>query len=662
MKKIFLCFVLITAVKISEAQFSRYIIQFTNKAGSAFSLINPIQFLSQRAIDRRTRYSIAVDSTDLPIVTRYIDSIRLAGAVTILNTSRWLNQVSIQTSDAAALQKINGFPFVQSAAPIGLRTATGKRKKEPAAESARVSGIDGTNKTTADFFNYGLSYNQVHIHNGEFLHNIGLRGQNMIIGILDGGFYNYTTLRAFDSVNSNSQVLGTYDFVAREQSVIEDDYHGMQCFSVIAANIPGQFVGTAPKASFYLYRSEQDGQEYPIEEHNWVCAAERLDSAGGDVISCSLGYNTFDSARFDHTYADMNGNTTIAARGADLAAKKGVFVINSAGNEGNQPWKFITTPADGDSVMAVGAVTTSGAVAGFSSFGPSSDGQVKPDVASVGVNTVVQTPGNTIGTSSGTSFACPNIAGLTTCLWQGFQEFNNIKILNSLRQSGSKASSPDNRMGYGIPDVKKAVLILLKDFSTASVVASSCKNTISWMSKDVSTMKYEIERKAAGETTFAKIGERQGTGILFSIHNYSFADSLTNVQAGLISYRIRQVIDTTLATLSADYIDTVSINLASSCITTGINPITGVGEEVSLMPNPAKERFTLKITTSYPVQNLVIRVTNNKGQVISVIRNSKGSGTSTFELPSAYLASGQYYVSVYNNEKLIATKELIKLQ
>ncbi|MDB5207561.1 MAG: family serine peptidase [Flavisolibacter sp.] len=662
MKKIFLCLILIIAVKISEAQFSRYIIQFRNKAGSSFSLNNPIQYLSQKAIDRRTRYSIAVDSTDLPITPRYIDSIRLAGAVTILNSSRWLNQVSIQTSDAAALSKINSFPFVQVVAPIASRTAATLANKKPDAESQRVLNTAGTTNVTADFFSYGSSYNQVHIHNGEFLHNIGLRGQNMTIGIFDGGFFHYTTLKSFDSVNINGQVLGTYDFVAREQSVIEDDSHGMQCFSVIAANIPGQFVGTAPKANFYLFRSEDGASEFPIEEHNWVCAAERLDSSGGDLISSSLGYNTFDDPAFNHTYADMNGNTTIVTRGADLAAKKGLFVINSAGNEGNNSWKFIAAPADGDSVMAVGAVDASGGVAPFSSYGPSSDNQTKPDVASVGVNTVVQTPSNTIGTNSGTSFSAPNIAGLTTCLWQGFQEFNNIKILNALRQSGSKAASPDNRVGYGIPDVKKAVLILLKDFSTASATASSCKNTISWTSKDVSSMKYEIERKTAGETAYTKVGERQGAGTSFSSRTYSFDDSLINVQAGLISYRIRQIIDTATTTLSADYIDTVSVNLASSCITTAINPVTGIGEEVILMPNPVKERFALKITTSYPVQKLVIRVINNKGQVLSVIRNSKGSGTTTIELPSAYLASGQYYVSIYNDEKLIATKELIKLQ
>ena len=358
----------------------------------------------------------------------------------------------------------------------------------------------------------------------------------------------------------------------------------------------------------------------------------------------------------------MNGHTTIAAKGAELATKKGVLVVNAAGNDGTNSWHYISTPADVDSVMAVGAVSTSGAVASFSSYGPTSDNRVKPDVASVGLNTVLQLPNNTIGTSNGTSFATPNIAGLTTCLWQGFQEFNNYQVIRALRQSGSKATAPDARVGYGIPDMKKAVLILLKDFSTASVTAGSCRNTINWTSKDISTMKYEIERKGPGETGYTKIAERQSSGINFSARSYSYNDTLINVQAGNISYRIREIIDTATATVTADYMDTVSVNLSSSCVTTAINPVATLTSAIVLMPNPARDRIVLKITTTYPIQNLVIQVSNNKGQVVSVIRNSKSTGTATFELPSAYLANGKYYVSIYNNDKLLETKELIKLQ
>lgn len=666
LKKVFMkrgfAFLLVILVTNAQAQtFSRYVIQFRNKAGTPYSLSAPLQYLSQRAVDRRTRYNIALDSTDLPVTPRYVDSVRLAGSVTVLNVSRWLNSVSIQTTDAAALSKIANLPFVQAIAPIAARTSDNKNNNEPASINQRTADASSTQKTAADYFNYGQSYEQVHIHSGEFLHNIGLRGQGMVIGMLDAGFYRYTTLKAFDSVNAAGQVLGVYDFVAKDNSVVEDDAHGMECFSIIAANLPGQFVGTAPKASFYLFRSEDAASEYPVEEHNWVCAAERLDSAGGDLISTSLGYTTFDNSSFDHTYADMNGNVTMAARGADLAAKKGILVVASVGNDGDKPWHYLSTPADGDSVMAVGAVSRAGVVGAFSSFGPSSDGQVKPDVASVGVSTALQTPGNTIGTGNGTSFSTPVMAGLATCLWQGFPEFNNMRIVAALRQAGSKAASPDDRVGYGIPDVKKAVLALLKDYSTASVAASACKNTITFTGKDISTMTYEVERKLPGETTFTKIGERQSTGSTFASRSYQYTDSLINVQAGTLTYRIREIIDTAASTFSADYTDTVTVNLAASCIITAVNPVLPTGEELLLLPNPAHEKFTVKITTPYPVPNLWIRIADAKGSLVSVTKKTKLSGTALFDVPSYQLARGKYFVSVYNGEKLIATKELLKL-
>ncbi len=665
MKKIFGLLLALAIVQISEAQNTRYIIKFKNKGTNPFSISNPSAYLSQRSINRRTSYSISIDSTDLPITPRYIDSVRLAGAVTILNPSKWLNSVSIQTTDAAALAKINSFPFVQSVTSIAPRPMIEAPSNNKFSIENNPSPISLQKELdiTADFFNYGLSYDQVHIHNGEFLHNIGLRGQTMIIGVVDAGFQNYLTVKAFDSARANGQILGIYDFVAKDSSVNEDNSHGMQCLSTIAANIPGQFIGTAPKASFYLFRTEDAATEFPIEEHNWVCGAERVDSAGGNLISSSLGYNVFDApfAAASHTYADMNGNTTIVAIGADLAAKKGILVVNSAGNEGANPWKYIITPADGDSVLAVGAVNTAGIVAGFSSYGPSSDGQVKPDVASHGVNTTVQLPGNTIGINSGTSFAAPNIAGLTTCLWQGFPEYNNIKIIDALRRSGNIASAPNDRIGYGIPDVKKATFILLKDFATSTASITNCNTTINFTSKDMSLMKYEIERKNPGASNYLKVAEVAGTGGSFISHNYQLIDPIGGLQAGVVSYRIRQIIDTVSASFSADYIDTVNVNLAANCgLITGVDPVNA-NTEVSLSPNPATNNFYLKITTPTVIQRLVISITNSKGQTVAVLNKSKSIGTVTINVPVAKLARGKYYVSIYNDQKLLATKELIKL-
>lgn len=665
MKKVFsFLLIALAAAHAGKGQTTRYIVTFKNKGSNPYSLSNPLAFLTQKSIDRRIKYSIPLDSTDLPITPAYVDSVRLAGTVTILNQSKWLNSVSIQTSDTAALSKINSFPFVQSVTGIAARinsSTQGKNKFDNTGPKPFLFSR-GAN-ITADFYNYGSSFNQVHIHNGEFLHNIGLRGENMLIGMLDAGFNNYLSVSSLDSVRTNGQIKGVYDFVAKDSSVNEDNAHGMECFSTIAANLPGQFVGTAPGANFYLFRTEDAATEFPIEEHNWVCGAERIDSLGGDLISSSLGYNSFDPpvSSLSHTYADMNGNTTMAAIGADLAAKKGILVVNSAGNEGSSAWHYIITPADGDSVMAVGAVNAAGWAAIFTSLGPSSDGQVKPDVASIGAGTIVQFPNNTIGPNNGTSFSCPNMAGLTTCLWQGFPEFNNMKIIDALHKAGSRANNPNDSIGYGIPDVKKATLYLLKQFATTTASVSNCKTTINWTSKDVGGMKYEIERMLAGQTTFTKIGEQSGTGSSFANHSYQFEDQLTNVLAGTHSYRIRQIIDTAVSTFSADYIDTVTINLTTNCTATGVVPVADNETTILLSPNPAQNQLTVKITTPNAIQNLLIRIFNNKGQEVSVIKKSKTAGTATFDISLMRFAKGKYYVSVYNGNKLIGTKELVKL-
>ncbi len=652
MKKFLGCVVLLAALShYAQAQNTRFIVQFKNKGNNPYSLANPSTYLSQKAIERRNKYSLAIDSTDLPVTPAYIDSIRLSGVVNILNVSKWLNAASIQTTDAAALAKISGFPFVQSVTGIAARIG---RSNTQAYNKFTEKLTPKENDTGNDFYNYGLSFDQVHMHNGEFLHNIGLRGQGMIIGMLDGGFNNYNTVKAFDSARANGQILGVYDFVSKDNSVHEDQDHGMQCLSTIAANIPGQFVGTAPKANFLLFRTEQGGSEYPIEEHNWVCGAERIDSLGGDVISSSVGYSDkMSNPVFDHSYPEMNGNTTMAAIGADLAAKKGLLVVNSAGNDGSGTFHYISTPADGDSVLAVGAVTIARQPANFSSYGPSSDGQVKPDVAALGVSAVVQFPNNSIGVNNGTSFACPIMAGLSTCLWQGFREFNNMKIVAALRQSGSKASAPDNRVGYGIPDAKKAVMYLLKEFASSNVSVSNCTATLQWTSKDVNNMKYIIERKIPGQNFFVKIAEKSGTGTLFANHSYQYADTLKNVPAGSVSYRVLQIIDTSKTSFSGDYITTTSANVNLSCS----------GEEgITVIPNPVVQQLTLKISALAAMPDVTVTVFNSKGQLIAQMKVNKPQGVFFFDVPlSSSLSQGKYYLRVYNGNEIFATTEFIKL-
>lgn len=436
----------------SYAQYSKYIIRFKDKAGTPFSIDQPVKFLSKKSIERRKKQNISIDESDLPLVPRYIDSVRLSGNVSIINYSKWLNQVCIETNDIAALARINSLPFVLSSQPVqkvSHQPLTTRNKF--ITESKQVQQPTGTNGLS-----YGNSFGQIHIHEGEYLHNNGFRGEGMLMAVIDAGFYHYQTLPAFDSVRLNNQVIETYDFVENKISVNEEDSHGMQCFSIIAGNLPGQLVGSSPKANFLLYRSEDVGSESPVEEQNWAAAAERSDSAGVDVITTSLGYTTFDNPAFNYTYADMNGRTSIIAKAASIAAKKGIILLVAAGNDGNNSWKFIATPADADSVLTVGAVNSVGIVAGFSSYGPSADLRIKPTVASMGVATAISSPNGNVVTGNGTSFATPNLAGLVTCLWQAFPECSSVEIIEAVKKSSSTFNNPNDRIGYGIPNFRLA--------------------------------------------------------------------------------------------------------------------------------------------------------------------------------------------------------------
>lgn len=442
-------------------QYSKIIVQFTDKQQTPFTTNNPQAYLSQKAIDRRTKQNIVIDSTDFPVNPGYIQQVLQQGAVNYLSQSKWLNQILIQSSDAQAIAAISALPFVKSAAPVALQPNRNterlfNRTIEKISPLPLLPVVNGANET--EDLQYGASAAQVSIHNGGFLHNKGFTGQGITIALLDAGFYHYQTLSAFDSIRNNGQVLGVKDFVDFDNSVDEDDTHGMYCLSTIAANKPGVMVGTAPHASFWLLRSENNFSEYPIEEHNWVAAAEFADSAGADMISSSLGYYWFEDAQFNHSYADFYQNSTTVSKGAAMAAHKGMIVTNSAGNEGNNSWKYLIFPADADSVCSVGAVNTSGVIASFSSYGYT--GKVKPNIVSVGSGTTIFGVNDLPATGSGTSFSNPNINGLIACLWQAFPAMNNMAILDAVYKSADKYTNPDNRYGYGLPDMKKAYTIL----------------------------------------------------------------------------------------------------------------------------------------------------------------------------------------------------------
>ncbi len=446
-------FVLIIFSLSAFAQYPKYIVQFRDKNDSPYSLNDPAKYLSAKAIERRIKFNIPLDSSDLPVNPSYINTVLEQGDVRLLSASKWLNQILIYCTDKATIDAIQSLPFVLKTQGIGYRHVM---KNVPETITAFHPS---TRKNAGDTntFNYGNSYAQIHVHNGEYLHNKGFTGEGLTMAILDAGFNAYTTISAFDSMRLNNQVLGVKDFVDLDNSVTEDDTHGRYCLSIIAANIPDVMIGSAPKANFWLLRTENSSSEYPVEEHNWVAGAEFADSAGADMISSSLGYNQFDNESFNYTYADFYKNKAMVTKGASLAVNKGMIVTNSAGNEGANEWKYILFPADADSVCTIGAINTGGQIANFSSYGY--PGKMKPNIVSVGANTVVAGDNGPV-MGSGTSYSNPNIAGLIACLWQAFLNYNNMTILDAVYRSADRYNNPDERYGYDIPNMKKAYRIL----------------------------------------------------------------------------------------------------------------------------------------------------------------------------------------------------------
>ncbi len=650
MRRGLLLIILMNFCLLSQAQFNRYVIVFKNKGTNPYSFSNPSAYLSSRAIDRRTRYQIAIDSADLPVTPRYIDSIRLSGNVSVLNVSKWLNQVSIETTDATALAKINSFTFVQQTQPIAAKTSLSPVNKtmNPPSTSI-VSGATTTQENLNNVFNYGKSNGQITIHQGEFLHNHGFRGEGMQMAVLDGGFYHYNTLPTFDSINLNQQVLGTWDFVANESSVSEDATHGMACLSTIAANLPGIFVGSAPKTAFYLYRTEDVSTEYPIEEHNFAVAAEKADSLGVDICSTSLGYNTFDDPVFDHTYNDMNGHTTLSAKAANMAARKGMLMVMAAGNEGNNSWHYISTPADADSGLAVGAVDTLGQVASFSSYGPSSDGDIKPNVASVGRSAVVANSATGMPTfSNGTSFACPNMAGITTCLWQAFPEANNMEIMSTLQQSANRSNNPNDRVGFGIPNAKKAFVLLQQKYHTQLAQLNQCQAVLQFSVKTDPTMTIDVERRWLSQTNYTSITTLQ-SNLLYGKHDFNYTDDLSTVTEAGVQYRLKMNIDAD----TSYYLDSTTLYLANPC-----QPNPSTDSLIQIAPNPVTSQMHLTIS-NMSFSKLHIQISNAAGQ--KVMAQSFNYQTSPYNIPLQGCSKGVYFVTIFLDNKKMLTKKITKL-
>lgn len=452
--RVFILLFLLGCFTCSYSQNKRYFIAFTDKNNSPFSIANPQAYLSDRAIDRRNRQGISISESDLPVNPQYLDSIRQINGVTIVKTSKWLNGIVVSLSDSLLLNQILAFPFVVGNTII-------QRDHQTTVDKFEAENIEKSRWNVQVDNYYGTAYNQIALHKGHYLHQLGYKGSGLVIAILDSGFPSVYDMEAFSILNEQQKIIGTYDFLGMDNDVSDrGHFHGTLVMSCMAGNIPGSYVGTAPEASYWLLVTEDVFQEALIEEYNWVIGAEFADSVGADIINSSLGYTEFDDTLSNHTYSDLDGNTTPITIGADIAASKGIIVLNSAGNAGTNPWFYIGAPADADSIITVGAIDANGQYAPFSSKGPSSDGRVKPNLAAKGFLSELIWPDGTIISGNGTSFSSPTLAGLVACLWQAFPNKTNMEIIDFLQQSASQYSNPDSLMGYGIPNLLKAYELL----------------------------------------------------------------------------------------------------------------------------------------------------------------------------------------------------------
>ncbi len=425
-----------------------YVVYFKDKLNSPYSVDKPQEFLSEKAILRRQKYNISITEQDIPVNKSYTDSLEKSG-FKIRAVSKWLNCAVVETEANLQSDSVNLPDFTC------VKEQIKKEKKQYKPEKHKAIKITGE-PDTFFYYDYGYGKSQTTIMNLHNLHNKGFNGKNLDIALLDAGFKNVDKIPGFDSLRTKKQILGIRDFVDRDTDVYEDASHGMQVLSTIAANLPGKLVGTAPEANFWLLRTETEHSEYLVEEYFWIAGAEFADSAGADILHSSLGYNDFDDTTSNFAYSDMNGDIAPATIAADIAASKGILVTCSAGNEGKSSWKYITSPADADSTLTVGAVSARNVITDFSSRGPAPDGRIKPEIVAQGAFTWVLKPKRGINFAFGTSFSGPIIAGAVACLWQAHPRCTNMEIIDAVIKSADRYTNPDNEYGYGLPDFDKA--------------------------------------------------------------------------------------------------------------------------------------------------------------------------------------------------------------
>lgn len=448
------------APKDSVIKEYQYLILFKDKRFNYADKSDPNAYLSQKAIERRKKLGIAIDSLDHPVSPVYLDNMKNDG-LKIRYSTKWLNGAVVGVEDPENANRLKLKFYVEKVVYLGYieRAVKSAKKTESFDELQSAMTNDEASFTFKNPVNdgYGESYAQNKMVGAVYMHKNGLTGKGVNVAVFDAGFFKADKLVTFEPMFKENRMKYSLDLVDDEKDVFDDDDHGLHVLSCMAANTPNRMVGTAPDANYFLFRTEMAASEFLLEEINWIKAAEIADSLGVDIINSSLGYTTFDDQRMNHTHAELNGKTSYISRGAAMAVSRGILVVNSAGNDGNDTWKKIGFPADVAEVVSVGAVDVYGKIAPFSSIGPTADFRIKPDVMAMGFATVVASSYGTFYPGNGTSYSAPVLTGAIACMYQGKLRSAPGRVAEALRFSGDRSDFPDSTMGFGIPDVFAAM-------------------------------------------------------------------------------------------------------------------------------------------------------------------------------------------------------------
>ena len=430
----------------------RYAVFFKFKPQKEYSLGSPSKFLTEKAIQRRVREKFSLDSLDLPVTAAYIQGLG-AFSQELLYVSKWLN-AAIVVTDVEGKKKMEGLPYVQKVEWVakGFISRTGNRNSTEVSASQPKKWVLEENYRQAAAYDF-----QNELLGITAMHQAGFTGKGITIAVFDSGFPGLDKATAFSHVFTNTQVLGQLHVVRPWiKDVFRENEHGTQVASLILANQAGTLVAGAHQAKVIFAITEDVATEYPIEELNWVRAAEYADSLGVDIINSSLGYLDFDEPSLTYSKSQLDGKTTYVTRGATLAAKRGILVVNSVGNYGSAGSSSLVAPADAQGILSVGSVNASSVVSSFSSRGPTADGRIKPELVAFGQSPVLIRGSGQVVAASGTSFSAPQIAALAAGLWEAKPNWTKDELLINLLKSGSQYATPDQNLGYGIPNFRSA--------------------------------------------------------------------------------------------------------------------------------------------------------------------------------------------------------------